>query len=229
MNVEALKNYGRPYSETMTELPDAVIKLSKKEGFRITRKHLGLLGSLRLMFLTGREKKRLAAVDLSPLKQKGLNHEAFIRQLVGNTALFSAMDKIAGREKTLAIHHEIMDAVAGPMNEALNPPIDHLQETAEPFKAFRDYMTAFFEAEKTAGLHDYEVIEDSDTAVALNVTYCAFCEIPRLCGIVDACDPGCYSDEVFFPNYLEPLGIRFVRTKTLARGGDCCDFRFEKI
>jgi hypothetical protein len=28
---------------------------------------------------------------------------------------------------------------------------------------------------------------------------------------------------------MEPIGIRFVRTKTLARGDDCCDFRFEKI
>ncbi len=73
------------------------------------------------------------------------------------------------------------------------------------------------------------ILEDSDKAIAVNVTYCAFCEIPRLCGIVEACDPGCYSDEVFFPGYLEPLGMRFVRTKTLARGGDCCDFRWERI
>jgi hypothetical protein len=38
---------------------------------------------------------------------------------------------------------------------------------------------------------------------------------------VEACDPPSYRDEVFFPRYREPLGIRFVRTKTLAKGGDC--------
>jgi hypothetical protein len=70
---------------------------------------------------------------------------------------------------------------------------------------------------------------ETGKAIGINVTYCAFCEIPRLCGIVEACEPGCYSDEVVFPGHLEPLGIRFLRTKTLARGGDCCDFRWERI
>ena len=122
-----------------------------------------------------------------------------------------------------------MDKIAGPMNEMIQPSVDQFRQMEDAFKAYCDYLMAFFEAEKSAGLHEYDVIEDSDKAIAINVTYCAFCEIPRLCGIVEACDPGCYSDEVFFPAYLKPLGIRFVRTKTLARGGDCCDFRFEKM
>jgi hypothetical protein len=86
-----------------------------------------------------------------------------------------------------------------------------------------------FDGEKEDGLHDYDLAEDSESAIAINVTYCVYYEIPRLCGVAEACDPFCYRDEVFFPGYLEPLGIRFGRTKTLARGGDCCDFRFEKI
>ena len=35
-------------------------------------------------------------------------------------------------------------------------------------------------------------------------------------------------DQVFFPGYLEPFGLRFVRTQTLGRKGDHCDFRFER-
>jgi hypothetical protein len=97
------------------------------------------------------------------------------------------------------------------------------------FKAYRNFLMAFFIAEKNAGLHEYEVVEDSKDAMAINITYCAFCEIPRLCGIIEACEPSCYADEVSIPNGLEPLGIRFIRTKTLARGGDCCDYRFERI
>jgi len=117
-------------------------------------------------------------------------------------------------------YSETMTEISGSLNKVINE---------DPFKACRDYYMAFWLAEKNAGLHDYEIGEDSDEAFAFNVKYCAFCEIPRLCGIVEACEPSCYSDEVFYPGYLEPLGMRFVRTKTLARGGDCCDFRFEKI
>ena len=228
MKVEELKNYGRPYSETMVKLPQPVQRRIKKESSSVVRRHLGFLGSLRLLILAQREKKRMKGVDLTSVRQKGLTSDLFIEHTIQNTALFSALAQIAGTEKAVAIYYEIMDKVSNLMNEAILPSLDELQGMENDFKAFRDYLMAFFGAEKEAGLHDYQVVEDSDRAIALNVTYCAFYEIPRLCGIVEACDPSCYSDEVFFPGYLEPLGLRFVRTKTLARGGDCCDFRFEK-
>ena len=228
MRVEELKNYGRPYSETMVKLPQPVQRRIKKESSNVVRRHLGFLGSLRLLILARREKKRMKGVDLTSVRQKGLTSDLFIEHTINNTALFSALAQITGTEEAVAIYYEIMDKVSNLMNEAMLPSLDELQGMENDFKAFRDYLIAFFRAEKEAGLHDYQVVEDSDRAIALNVTYCAFCEIPRLCGIVEACDPSCYSDEVFFPGYLEPLGLRFVRTKTLARGGDCCDFRFEK-
>jgi hypothetical protein len=229
MKLEELKHYGRPYSEIMEEIAGPMKKLIGREAFGTVRRHLGLLGSLRLMMLARREKKRLENVDLTPVRQKGLASEVFIQQRVEDVAMFSAMARIAGKDKALAIQLEIMDKVARPIQEMLNPPVAQLREMEDPFKAWRDYWTAFWLAEKNAGLHDYEIAEDSDEAFVVNAKYCAFCEIPRLCGIVEACEPSCYADEVFYPGYMEPLGIRFVRTKTLAKGGDCCDFRFEKI
>jgi hypothetical protein len=229
MRVEDLKNYGRPYSETLAEIPRRIEKLMKKEASKVVRGHLGLIGTLRLLLLTRKEKKRLATTDLETVKRKGLTSEFFIRYIIENTAIFSAMTKMRGLNESLLIHHEIMDRIAVPMNEVILPSVQELQRFEDPFKAFRDYLVAFFLAEKNAGLHEYVAVEDSDRAVGINVTYCAFCEIPRLCGIVEACEPGSYSDEVVFPEHLKPLGIRFVRTKTLARGGDCCDFRWERI
>ena len=228
MKVQELKNYGKSYAETMPDLPQPVQKLIKKASSRVVRAHLGILGSLRLLILARREGKRLRGVDLAPVRERGLTSEPLIQQTIRNTAMFSALRKLAGLGKARAVFYEIMDNVSCPMNEAILPSAQELGEMGNDFQAFRDYLVAFFEAEKDAGLHDYEVVEDSDEAIAFNVTYCAFCEVPRLCGVVEACDPSCYSDEVFFPGYLEPLGIRVVRTKTLAGGGDCCDFRFEK-
>ncbi|MDY6974453.1 MAG: L-2-amino-thiazoline-4-carboxylic acid hydrolase [Thermodesulfobacteriota bacterium] len=229
MKVEELKNYGKAYSDTMAENSRVLKKLFNKEGLRAVWRHLGLVGSLRVLLLVRRERKRLLGVNLTLVKQKGLTSDFLIRQIIDNTALFAAMTEITGKEKTLAIHREAIDKIAGPMNDIIEPPVNQFQQMDDTFKAYRDYLMAFFEAEKNAGIHDYEVIEDSDKAIAINVTYCAFCEIPRLCEIVEACETGCYSDEVFYPGYLEPLGIRFVRSKTLARGGDCCDFLWEKI
>jgi len=229
MKVQEMKNYGRSYAETMLNLPRPVQKLIKKASSDVVKRHLGLFGSLRFMMLARRERKRFAGVDLASVKERGLGSEPFMKEMIRNTALFSAMTAMVGLEKARAIFYEIMENASCPMNEAILPSAEELGEMGNDFQAFRDYLVAFFEAEKEDGLHDYDLVEDSERATAINVTYCAFCEIPRLCGIVEACDPSCYSDEVFFPGYLEPLGLRFVRTKTLARGGDCCDFRFEKI
>ena len=228
MNVESLKNYGRPYSETMPALPGAVQKRIRSEGAKVLRKHLGRLGLLRLLLLTWREKRRMLRMDLDPVRRKGVTNEKFIDLMVGQTAMFSATVKLVGMDRALSIFREIMDRVAIPLNEALQPSRSELEQLGDPFAAFRKYLLAFFEAENRAGLHEYRVGEDSDDALAVDVTYCAFCEIPKRLGIMEACESGCYSDEVFFPGFLEPLGLRFVRTQTLARKGDCCDFRFER-
>lgn len=229
MRVEGLKNYGRPFSETMTGLPPPVEKRIRREGMKVLRRHLGLLGVFRLLFLTWREKRRMLGMDLDAVRRRGLDHEKFIELMLRNAAMFFATVKLVGMQQALAIHREIMERIACPMNEALGPSSSQFQRMEDPFGAFRDYLLAFFQAEQTAGLHEYRIRENSDDAIAIDVTYCAFCEIPKQLGIIEACEPGCYSDEVFFPEHLEPLGLRFVRTQTLARGGDHCDFRFERV
>jgi hypothetical protein len=117
------------------------------------------------------------------------------------------------------------------MRNFIMPPLDSAEELErmdDPFGGLRKYLLAFFEAEAKAGLHEFRVVEDSDDALAVDVTYCAFCEIPKRLGIVEACESGCYSDEVFMPGFLEPFDIRFLRTRTLGRKDDHCDFRFER-
>jgi hypothetical protein len=229
MNVESLKNYGRPFSDTMTTLPAAVQSQIRRESAKVIRSHLGLAGLLRLLLLSWRERRRMRQADLDFVRGKGLSNEKFIDLMVGQTAMFSAAVKMVGMDRALSIFREIMDRVAIPLNEELQPSQSELGQLDDPFAAFRKYLLAFFEAENRAGLHEYRVVEDSDDAVAVDVTYCAFCEIPKRLGVIEACESGCYSDEVFFPGYLEPYGVRFVRTQTLARNGDRCDFRFERV
>jgi len=228
VNVESLKNYGRPFSDTMTTLPDAVQKRIRRESVKVIRKHLGLPGLLRLPLLAWWEKRRMRRIDLDSVRGKGLTNQKFIDLMVQQTVMFSATAKVAGMERALSIFREIMDRVACPLNEALLPSSSEFEHLDDLFGSFRKYMLAFFEAEERAGLHEYRIVEDSDDALAVDVTYCAFCEIPKRLGVMEACESGCYSDEVFFPGFLEPFGLRFVRTQTLARKGDCCDFRFER-
>ena len=229
MNVESLKNFGRPYSETLTALPRPVQRLIRDKGAEVIRKHLGLTGLLRLLFFSWKEKRRMLGANLDPVRRRELASEEIVSFIIRNAALFSATARIAGMDRALAIHREITDGIAVPINEAILPSRSEIERLGDPFAAFKQYVVVFLEAERKAGLHEYRIAEDSDQAIAIDITYCAFCEIPKRLGMVEACESSCYSDEVFFPGFLEPLGMRFVRTTTMARGGELCDFRFERI
>ena len=82
---------------------------------------------------------------------------------------------------------------------------------------------------KIAGCHVYELVNNTDDTFQMNCIYCAWYEIPKLLGVKEACLPSCYADDVYLPNALGEIDIKFKRTNTLARGGNCCDFKFERI
>ncbi len=108
------------------------------------------------------------------------------------------------------------------------PSADETRRFDDPFKAFKEYSLAGPEAARRAGCHDIEIVEDTADALQLDITYCVWHEIARQLGVEEACLPNCYSDDVVLPGSLEPLGIVFKRTNTLARGGARCDFRYER-
>jgi len=227
MGIKQLRGYGKPLS-IFERLPKAVEKEMKREGMRIMRKNLGLIKTPQLLFLVLRERKRMSAQDLSFVRQKGLTSEKFIEDQVMMAAVFSALSRMVGKEKALEISCEIIESAGPAVLENMMPKPEEFNAMDDPFDAFKQYYTAMMAADKRAGLHDFEVIEDGENAFQLNLTYCAYCEIPKQLGIIEACQPSCYSDGVFFREYCEKLGMRFIRKETLARGNDVCDFRFER-
>ncbi len=232
MHVQDLKNYGKPLNETAMR-PSLGLKLRiVKDALIVLLTNLGPVGALRVMAGTSREGKRMAKVDLSLVREKGCTDEDFIKAITQGAAFFSAIKEVAGLDKAMEINRKIMDRVAVPMNLAVLPPAEDIEKFREgegAFSAFRQYVKALWEADSKAGIHHFDMVENSDDALAVNVTYCAYCKIPELLGVIDSCESACYSDDVFFPGFLEPLGIRFVRTQSLGRRGELCDFRFERI
>jgi len=228
MEVKQLKGYGKPLNIS-ERLPKAVDKRIKRESMRIIRRNLGLMKMLQFLFLALRERKRMSARDIFLVRKKGLTSEKFIEDQIMVAAVFSAMSRMVGKEKALEISYEIIKSAGPTVLENMFPKPEEFSAMENPFDAFKQYYMAIVAADEEAGLHDFEVIEDGEDAFQVNLTYCAFCEIPKKLGIIEACQPSCYGDDVFFPEYCEKLGMRFIRKGTLARGNDACDFRFERI
>lgn len=228
MEIRDLKNYGKPMSETIHSIPKKEKKELTAMGFKIIKKHLSLFNLIRFGFLSIIEKRRMLKKDLSSVREKGLSDEEFIRTQINFAADFSAMSRIMGKEKTLEIFNEMMETIAPYSFIYASPRLEDYDSCGDRWKAFSEYMVSIADADNNAGCHFWEIVENTDRALEMNCTYCAWYEIPKQLGITEACLPACYGDDVFLPGALQLMGIKFIRNTTLARGGDYCDFRYER-
>jgi hypothetical protein len=121
-----------------------------------------------------------------------------------------------------------MREVAGELWAAQAPAAADFKRCGDAFAAFRAYFDATMVANRRAGVLEYEVVEDGPDAVQYDVTSCVFCELAERLGFPEAARNLCLADDVYFPEAGREIGLRFVRTGTLARGDRRCDFRFER-
>lgn len=229
MKIENLKNYGMSVADAGDVIPPDVIAGIKKASMRIMLRRAGLLGLARFMWALPGERKRLLAHDFVAAREHGLTSQSFLESLIQRAATFAAMARAVGEERALEIQMEVAESVTVELMALMFPTTEELKACGDPFVAFKEFMKAGNVASVDAGVHEVETVEDTLDVYRFNVTYCAFHSIPDEAGCGAACLPSCYGDDLFFPTVCAPIGARFVRTGTLARGDKVCDFCFERI
>ncbi len=216
-------------SDLSADLPEETRKHISAVSFKVVRNHLGLFNLIRFIISTALENRRMSGIDLQSIRQKGLVNDKFIKSQIKFAAVYSAMSKIVGKEKALEILNKITAEVAPIIFPSITPSPDDFKRSGDSWEAWKRYFMAMAEADKAAGCHVYEEVENTETTLQMNCIYCAWYEIPKQLGVKEACLPNCYADDVYLPDALKSIGIEFKRTTTIASGGDCCDFRFERI
>ena len=229
MKIKNLKNYGKSLSDISTSMTGEQRKEISAISYKIIRNLLGLFKLIRFIISTKIETRRMSGMDLKFIRQKALVNEIFIKSQIRFAAMYSAMSKTVGKKRALEIFNRIMDEVAPITFQSVSPTPEDFNSSGDPWEAWKKYFMAMAEADKDAGCHEYELIENTDTTFQMNCTYCAWYEIPKLLGVKEACLPSCYADDVYLPDALRMIGIEFKRTSTMARGDHHCDFRFERI
>jgi hypothetical protein len=121
-----------------------------------------------------------------------------------------------------------IDNIGYELTAPMFPLIKDFKACGDAFEDFKDYARAMMVADKRAGLHEVEVIEDSPSIFAYDVKYCIWNEVAKEFGVSQLCYAGrCYGDEVFFNTVLPKVGAVYKRTGTLTLGAPVCDVRFE--
>ena len=229
MRIEELRNYGAAFSAAEAAWPREVKARMRKRSKEAILRNLRGLQKLRFLLAVLKWRRRAARLDLSDLRERGMNDEGFLTQQLEYLAVFAALVELFDAERAVAIMKEVMDAAAyEPMMMCLPDPERVRQLEGAPIAIFRDYIEAMARASVEAGCNEMRVLDldDGGGAFELNVTWCVWLELARRLGIPEGCQPNCYADDLVFPEYFDALGIRYARTQTLACGGSCCDFRF---
>jgi hypothetical protein len=227
---EELNNYGKSLVEIMQDLPNDILKRNRAEGLHFIRKKLGLFKFLELIVLFLWHKKRLSNKDLSELRSGEVDAKVLISFVLDRTALFVTLETLIGEQEAIDILQEMSEVTSHLMEGQIYPSVKDLEQLTDPFEGVKQFFLRGFEANKRDGIHDFEIAEDNEDTFRLNCTYCAFAEIPRLLtGSSKPAIPSCYYDDIVFPKWRDKLGIAFERNNTIARGGQVCDFKYQRL
>lgn len=229
MRVDQLRGYGAAFSEAEAAWPADVKQRMRKRGNAVIMANLGPLQKIRFALAFLRARRRARRLDLSDLHAKGMTDEVFLDQQLEYIAAFAALEGLLGVGRAVEIMQAVMDETARePLLLCLPKPDNVRRVGDDPLAVFRDYLRVVPESAARAGCNTIVVAEDDARAFQFNVTWCVWLELATRMGVSDACRPNCYADDLVFPDYFAALGIAYRRTQTLACGGTCCDFRFER-
>ena len=228
MEYKDLKNYGKSFPEIFRAIPPKINTKIMKIGMGVIQKYLGIDKMKDFLNQIIKERESFMEKDLTAIREY-CKDEEFIKSMIENSAIFSALTKFVEDKVALDIHLEIIDNIMPMLGNLIFPSSEDFLPFEEPLEAFKKYIIMMMDADQKVGVHYYEIIEDTPNAFQINILKCAYYEIPKQLGVPMTTLTNCYADDVFLPEVGKKAGIKFIRTGTLARGNKCCDFRFEKV
>ena len=229
MDVTKLRGYGIAASDVEANWSPEFKSKLKKTSLKVVMKHLNFKQKFEVLYWFAKEKKRSTTLDLSDIRAKGMKNEVFIKQQLEYLSLFSALKIVVGVDSALNIMYAVMDATAAEALLLSLPEVEEIRKLGEPYEVFRSYFNVLPETAIKAGCHQGVISDLKLNSCQFDIHYCVWLELSKKMSVPEACIPNCYADDIAYPKYFESLGIKYIRTGTLAKGNTCCDLRFEKM
>jgi hypothetical protein len=231
MRVQDLRNYGKGLMDSVPD-PESEGRV-RQVGETVRNELLKELGDAGMAELNGRlraEMRTMRTHNWPILRRHGLTSQQYIDSIVQRIAMMKALVDLEGMERAVEIQCRLLDMTMYELMVPIFPSMEDYKACGNYFEAFKEYSKASYDANISTGLHKMEIVEDTDSVLAFNITYCAWHEVAKEFGDPYLCYPStCYGDEAYIPRALDGSGCRFKRSGTLATGSAVCDFRFEYV
>lgn len=179
-------------------------------------RELGVLGTARVVgdVVRAKAQREPFAKFGPPVDER----DELSRKQCGDVILIDrAVSRVAGGDVALRIAREAVTAGGIRFLDDMIPPLP----TSGLGEFAKQVASRFFNAEA-----DTRADED-DQAFHMTVTRCRFVELLAAANASHLAPLFCEVDSVYFGRAGQP--IKLGRTQTLATGGTCCDFRFERV
>jgi len=142
------------------------------------------------------------------------------KTILPRVALYKVLERQKGGEEALAVLREYMFGIVG---AAMGKRYSRLEAVPGFFWLFRKVMANFVIASDN---WDCEMLSDNSREVSYNITRCLWLDACIENNCPELCPVFCDTDGVM---YSQMKKVLFVRSSTLAKGGECCDFCYRRV
>ncbi len=229
MDIEKTNGYGIAISDLEGSWDKTFKKKIKKTSRKIIFGKLSFVEKTKLFIVFLKRRIKAARLDLSDIKARGMTNSSFIKQQLDYIAMYSALSKVAGKDRAKEIMFNVMEETSVEAFAKSSPEPAAIREYGDSFEFFRKYLRPLPGACAKAGCLDIRLAENNERCFQFDIHWCVWLELAKKMDVPEACMPNCYADDCAYPKYFEAYGIKYSRTGTLAAGSERCDLRFEKI
>ena len=220
MKVEELEMFGKAL-----EMPEAAQKKQIKIIFNLLMNEFGF-GSIGVLFSVLKHSKRIKREYPEAIARANEISPVIENELVMMGALFSAVANRKGRKYATLFMTRMMEQTASVSMPALYQLPDLVQCEGNVFDNFKKMNRALFTETNRMGTWKHKGFHETDDLLELKVTTCLNVELFEAIDCPELITLGCDHDLAGYPLIEEAVQCDFRRTCTLAKGGDCCHFKF---
>ena len=221
MKVEELEMFGQAL-----EMPKAALKKQKKIVFNLIKKEFGLCGFIPLAMRIRKHTQRITKGYPKAIEKAKSISPVLEDQLIMLGALFSAVADKKGRKFAKDFMVQMARNIAPVSLPAIYQVKDLVRCEGDVFDNYKKMNKALFTKTDKMGTWKHNGFHETEDLLEFKVTSCANIELFEAIDCPELNVFGCEHDLAGYPLIEAATNSEFRRHCTLAKGGDCCHFKF---
>ena len=219
MEYHELRNYSKLYSAK----PSPKIAMSI---LTFVPKELGFIGTPKFVAKMQGKERHWNKIEFKEVEERGIVEHDFLDGIRRAIVFYTTLIATCGKPKALRVYPKVTEKLGLLTYRDFMPTAKDFLACPDSWDAFRRYYLELFRAYDRARIMDIEILQNSDTDLQIEVSYCAYESIWREIGYPEITPTNDQVERAFYPQLIEDTGGHFERASCLCNGDSTCDWHF---